>query len=143
MPGLAISLIQGSLRVLQYRLCRIAPAIDRRGTAGRHALAVDRRQRDPQLDSTAAGMLVELCADLRERGIRLGLAELHAEGRDAQRAGVIDSLGSDMVFDNLEAAYQAYEADRDRAEAGACACDGSDGDPGKLGERERAVAESA
>ena len=56
-------------------------------------------------------MLVELCSELRERGISLGLAELHAEAREMlDRAGVIDCLGSGMVFDVLEDAYQAFEA---------------------------------
>ena len=56
-------------------------------------------------------MLGELYAELRNRGIRLGLADLHAEARDMlDRAGVIERIGSDMVFDILENAYQAFEA---------------------------------
>ena len=55
-------------------------------------------------------MLVELCTELRDRGIRLGLAELHAEAREMlDRAGVIECIGPDMVFDVLEDAYQAFE----------------------------------
>ena len=50
-----------------------------------------------QIDSSAAGMLGELWAELHRRGIKLGLAELHAEARDMlQRAGVIERIGSDM-----------------------------------------------
>ena len=45
-----------------------------------------------------------------ESGIRLGWQSCTPKPEMLQRAGVIDSLGSDMVFDNLEAAYQAYEA---------------------------------
>jgi high affinity sulfate transporter 1 len=110
-PGLAISLIQGSLLFfntdyVESRLKSIAEGLP----ADTRWLLIDANAM-PQLDSTAAGMLVELCAELRERGIRLGLAELHAEVHGMlQRAGVIDCIGTDMVFDNLEDAYQAFEA---------------------------------
>ena len=56
-------------------------------------------------------MLGELRDELHNRGIRLGLSELHAEARDMlHRAGVIERIGSDMVFDILEEAYHAFEA---------------------------------
>ena len=56
-------------------------------------------------------MLLELCTELRKRGIRPCLAELHAEVREIlDRSGVIECIGSDMVFDNLEDAYLAFES---------------------------------
>ena len=39
-------------------------------------------------------MLIDLCTELRDRGIKLGLAELHAEAREMlDRAGVIECIG--------------------------------------------------
>ena len=55
-------------------------------------------------------MLIELCAELRDRGIKLGLAELHADARELlNRAGVIECIGSDMVFDAVEDALDVFE----------------------------------
>jgi sulfate permease, SulP family len=110
-PGLAICLIQGSLLFfntdhVESRLQSIAagqPAETRWLLIDASAIS--------QIDSSAAGMLSELCSDLRDRGIRLGLAELHAEARALlHRAGVIECIGSAMVFDVLEDAYHAFEA---------------------------------
>ena len=57
----------------------------------------------PHVDSTAADMLDRLHADLAARGITLGLAELHAEVRQLLRAaGVLDRIGKDMLFDDVE-----------------------------------------
>ena len=56
-------------------------------------------------------MLEELHADLDRRGVRLGLAELHFEARDLLvRAGVITSIGPEMVFEDLEDALRAFRA---------------------------------
>ncbi len=111
MPGLAICLVQGSMLFFNSDYVEGAPAGDCRGLpAGTKWLLID-AERDPAFDCSAAAMLVELCAELRERGISLGLAELHAEAREMlERAGVIECIGADMVFDILEDAYQAFEA---------------------------------
>ena len=110
-PGLAVCLIQGSLLFFNAdyvgsRLRSIAEELP----ADTRWLLID-ASAISQIDSSAAGMLGELCAELRNRGIRLGLAELHAEAREMlDRAGVIERIGSDMVFDILEDAYQAFES---------------------------------
>ncbi|UVC18281.1 SulP family inorganic anion transporter [Mesorhizobium onobrychidis] len=110
-PGLAVCLIQGSLLFFNTdyvasRLRSIAEEL----TADTRWLLID-ASAISQIDSSAAAMLEELCDELRNRGIRLGVAELHAEARDILvRAGVIERIGSDMVFDILEEAYHAFEA---------------------------------
>jgi sulfate permease, SulP family len=112
-PGLAISLIQGSLLFFNAdyvgsRLRSIAGELP----AGVQWLVMD-ASGIPQMDSSAAAMLTELCADLRDRGIKLGLAELHADARELlERAGVIECIGSDMVFDVVEDALQAFEVQK-------------------------------
>ena len=109
-PGLAVCLIQGSLLFFNTdyigsRLRSIAEELP----ADTRWLLID-ASAVAQIDSSAAAMLGELCAELRDRGITLGLAELHAEAREIlQRAGVIDLIGPAMVFDILEDAYQTFE----------------------------------
>jgi len=111
-PGLAICLIQGALLFfntdyVESRLRSIADGL----SADTRWLIMDASS-IPQIDSSAAGMLTELSIEFRNRGIKFGLAELHAEAREMlDRAGVIECIGSDMVFDVLESAYQTFEAD--------------------------------
>ena len=106
-PGLAISLIQGSLLFFNAdyvgsRLRSIAGELP----ADTRWLVMD-ASGIPQMDSSAAAMLIELCTELRDRGIKLGLAELHADARELlNRAGVIECIGSDMVFDAVEDAFR-------------------------------------
>jgi len=115
-PGLAICLIQGALLFfntdyVESRLQSIAEGL----SADTRWLIMDASS-IPQIDSSAAGMLTELSIEFRNRGIKFGIAELHAEARAMlDRAGVIECIGSDMVFDVLENAYQAFEASGDRA----------------------------
>jgi len=110
-PGLAVCLIQGSLLFFNAdyvgsRLRSITEGLP----ADTRWLLID-ASAISQIDSSAAGMLAELCAELRDRGIRLVLAELHAEAREMLgRAGVIELIGSAMVFDILEDAYHSFEA---------------------------------
>lgn len=110
-PGLAVCLIQGSLLFFNTdyigsRLRSIAEELP----ADTRWLLID-ASAVAQIDSSAAGMLGELCAELRNRGITLGLAELHSEAREIlERAGVINLIGPAMIFDILEDAYQAFEA---------------------------------
>ena len=55
-------------------------------------------------------MLEEVRADLADRGIALGLAELHADVRGLlDRAGLIAAIGPDMIFDDLDDALRAFE----------------------------------
>jgi high affinity sulfate transporter 1 len=113
-PGLAICLVEGSLLFfnvdyVQSRMRSIADGL----SADTRWLVID-ASAISQIDSSAAEMLCELCAELRGRGFQLGLAELHAEARELlQRAGVIELIGSVMVFDILEEAYQSFEAQGD------------------------------
>jgi MFS superfamily sulfate permease-like transporter len=110
-PGLAVCLIQGSMLFfnadyIEDRLKAIAEA----SPPGTKWLLID-ASATPAFDSSAAAMLLELCAELRDRGISLGLAELHAEAHQLlDRAGVIECVGQDMVFDLLEEAHDAFEA---------------------------------
>ena len=63
-----------------------------------------------QVDSTAAAMLEEFRADLAASGVALGLAELHADVRGLlERAGLIDAIGPQMVFEDLDDALRAFE----------------------------------
>ena len=108
-PGLAICLIQGSLLFfnvdyVKLRLQEIADQLP----SGTRWLVID-ASATPQIDSSAAAMLDEVRTELDQRGIRLGLAELHAEARDLlTRAGLMERLGLGMVFDNLEDARRAF-----------------------------------
>jgi SulP family sulfate permease len=111
-PGLAVCLIQGSLLFFNtdYVATRLRTIADGLPPDTRWLL-ID-ASAISQIDSSAAGMLSEVFGELRQRGIRLGLAELHAEAREMlRRAGVIDLVGTAMVFDIVEDAYQAYEAE--------------------------------
>ncbi|KSV62704.1 hypothetical protein N185_09820 [Sinorhizobium sp. GW3] len=64
----------------------------------------------PQIDSTAADMLGELQSDLKNRGVTLGLAELHTDARALlERSGVVEKIGLGMIFEGMEDALDAYE----------------------------------
>ncbi|MFO1210617.1 MAG: SulP family inorganic anion transporter [Amaricoccus sp.] len=64
-----------------------------------------------QTDSTAAAMLEEFRADLAARGIRLAFAEFNAEPRALLgRTGLVDATGPTMIFDDLDDALRAFEA---------------------------------
>lgn len=110
-PGLAICLIQGSLlffnaEYLETRLREIASDLP----AGTEWFILD-ASAIVQLDSTGATTLDVICAELSDRGIALGFAELHAEARALlERAGVIGRTGDAMVFDNLDEAFRAFQA---------------------------------
>ncbi len=109
-PGLTIVLVQGDLLFfdadhVQARLHAISEAM----APGTRWLVLD-ASAITQIDSTAAAMLEEVRADLAERGVRLGLAELHAEVRGLlDRAGLIAAIGTEMIFDDLEDALRAFE----------------------------------
>ncbi|OHV79934.1 SulP family inorganic anion transporter [Ensifer sp. LCM 4579] len=109
-PGFGACMIQGSLLFfntdyVQARLLKIAEALP----AGTRWLVID-ASAIPQIDSTATAMLEEVCEELKKRGIALGLAELHGDARAMlHRAGVIDRIGSDMVFTGMEDALDDFE----------------------------------
>lgn len=108
-PGLAIYLVQGSLLFfntdyVQSRIVGIADTLP----AGTRWFIIDAGA-VAQIDSSAAAMLEDVRAELKQRGLSLGLVELHAEVREMlQRAGVLDRVGSGMVFDSLEDAQVAF-----------------------------------
>ncbi len=110
-PGLTIALIEGDLLFfnadhIQARLVAIADAMppDTRWFL-LDASAIT------QIDSTAAAMLEEVRADLADRGVRLGLAELHANVASLlERAGLLAAVGPDLIFDDLDDALRAFEA---------------------------------
>ncbi|MFO1142809.1 MAG: SulP family inorganic anion transporter [Amaricoccus sp.] len=111
-PGLAIVLVEGDLLFfnadhVQRRLLAVADA-DR----GIRWLIIDAGA-VTQIDSTAAAMLEEFRADLAARGVRLGFAEFNAEVRDLlDRAGLLAAVGPDMIFDDLDDAWRAFEANQ-------------------------------
>ena len=61
------------------------------------------------VDFSGAQTLRELVASLRDRGIRLTLAEVSPDLRaELDRYGITDELGSDAFFDNVSAMVDAY-----------------------------------
>jgi len=108
-PGLVIALVEGDLLFfnadnVEARLLAIADASPARW----FVLDVSAIT---QTDTTAAAMLEEFRADLAARGVRLGFAEFNAPVRDLlDRAGLLDAVGRDMIFDDLDDALRAFEA---------------------------------
>lgn len=108
-PGLIVYLLQGSL--LFFNVERVQSRIE--GIV--RDLPPDTRwfildaSAITQIDSTAAGMLEDVRALLLEAGIRLGFAELHHEPMVVlRRAGLLDRIGEDMLFDDLEEVLPAF-----------------------------------
>lgn len=110
-PGLVMTLIEGDLLFfnadhVQARLLAIAdaaPAETRWFLLDMSAIT--------QTDSTAAAMLEEFRADLAARGVRLAFAEFNTEVRDLlARAALVAAVGPDMIFDDLDDALRAFEA---------------------------------
>lgn len=66
------------------------------------------------VDATAARMLAELHQELAGRGIELVLVDLIAGVRDAlERAGVLERVGAQMVFDTAEDAVSVFRGSDD------------------------------
>ncbi len=64
-----------------------------------------------EVDLTAADGLAELQKDLAERGVRLGLARVKQDLLlPLQRCGLVEHIGTDMLFPTLPVAEQAYLA---------------------------------
>jgi MFS superfamily sulfate permease-like transporter len=110
-PGLTIALLEGDLLFfnadhVQARLLGIADA----AAAGTRWFLLDMTA-TTQTDTTAAAMLEEFRGDLARRGVRLGLAELHAEVSGLlERTGLLGAVGPEMIFDDLDDALRAFEA---------------------------------
>ncbi|MEI2301879.1 SulP family inorganic anion transporter [Ensifer sp. MJa1] len=110
-PGFGACMIQDSLLFYNADYVRARlEAIAEELPAPRRWLMID-ASAIPQIDSTAADMLGELSDELKTQGIALGLAELHTDARAIlERAGIIEKIGPDMVFEGIEDALDAYEA---------------------------------
>jgi sulfate permease, SulP family len=55
-------------------------------------------------------MLDDVRKILAERGVALGIAELHIEPKEIlQRTGLLETIGEAMVFEDLEDAVTAFE----------------------------------
>lgn len=108
-PGLTVCLIQGSLLFfnvdyVRERLENIAAELP----AGTRWFVLD-ASAIAQVDSTAAAMLDELDDKFSERGMKLGIAELHKEPMAIlERAGVLEKIGGSMVFEDLEDMASAF-----------------------------------
>ncbi|WP_083213790.1 MULTISPECIES: SulP family inorganic anion transporter [unclassified Ensifer] len=116
-PGFGVCMIQDSLLFYNadYVRERLAAIAEELPPPARW-LVID-ASAIPQIDSTAADMLAELQGDLEERGIALGLAELHTDARALlDRAGVVEKIGPGMIFEGMEDALDAYEARYGRTE---------------------------
>ncbi|GGF69839.1 sulfate transporter [Azorhizobium oxalatiphilum] len=108
-PGLAVHIVQGSMlffnvEYVQARLEAVAhdlPPSTRWFILDASAIS--------QIDSTAAAMLKEVHASFAKAGIAFGIAELHHEPMTIlKRAGVLDEIGRDMLFDDLEEVLPAF-----------------------------------
>jgi SulP family sulfate permease len=115
-PGLSITIVQGSLLFfnsdyVEARLRAIAEALPK----DTEWFVLD-ASAVAQVDSTGAAMLDTFAADMAKRGIAVGFAELHADARRLlERAGVLERIGTAMVFDDLEDALSAFDIHRHNA----------------------------
>jgi MFS superfamily sulfate permease-like transporter len=109
-PGLAVCLIQGSLLFfnvdyIKSRLMTIAEGLP----ADTHVFVLD-ASAIAQVDSTAAGMLEEVRKVFAERGMSLGIAELHFEPMEIlERSGLLQQIGKSMIFEDLEEVMMALK----------------------------------
>ncbi|MDW6021025.1 SulP family inorganic anion transporter [Mesorhizobium sp. BAC0120] len=109
-PGLAICLIQGSLLFFNTEHVKLRLQTIANGLPPDTRWLVIEASAIQQIDSSGAAMLEEMHGELANRGISLGVADLHAEVREIlTRSGVIGQIGAAMVFDNLEDADNAFK----------------------------------
>ena len=74
-----------------------------------HAVILDSAGQD-SLDITSADMLKGLLTELKEQGIDIYVAELHGTIREfIQRTGIIEIIGEDHIFPNIDAAVNFIE----------------------------------
>lgn len=108
-PGLTLCLLEGSLLFfnadhVRARLAEIAGTLP----PGTRWFVLDATA-ITQIDTTAATALDGIAQDMAGRGVRFGLAELNSQVLDLlDRAGVIDRIGRDMVFDDLGDVLTAF-----------------------------------
>ncbi len=117
-PGLAIYLVQGDLVFfnIDYVRDRIRWIADRLPPATRWFI-ID-AEPVATIDTTAAAVLEEIRDEFARRGVRFGLADLHTQPRQLlERAGVVASIGPEMLFDRISDAVVAF--DKTVAEASA------------------------
>ncbi len=111
-PGLAIVFIQGSL--LFFNEDSFKTRLKEQGEGGdREGLrwVVLEASAIAQVDGTAAAALQDMHDALAARGVRLALAALNTEVQTLlERAGQIDQVGAEMIFDDLDDAVRAFEA---------------------------------
>jgi MFS superfamily sulfate permease-like transporter len=107
-PGIAICLIQGSLLFYNAEYVRLRlRAIAEDLPPETHWFILDATA-IAHVDSTGAAALAAVQADLSGRGIALGVAQLNAEPKALlQRAGVVDCIGTENFFDDMEDALLA------------------------------------
>jgi MFS superfamily sulfate permease-like transporter len=116
-PGLAIALVQGSVLFfnadyVRERMGAVAGGLPE----GTRWFVLD-ASAVTQVDSSAAAMFDGLIDDIEARGLRFGLAELHADVRALlDRAGVLARIGPAMIFDDVGDALRAWRAQAGRAE---------------------------
>jgi high affinity sulfate transporter 1 len=108
-PGLALGIVQGSLLFfncdnVKAQMRAIAAALP----PGTRWFVLDAGA-IAQVDSTGAAMLAAIQDEFEARGLALGLAELNNDARGLlERAGVIERIGSTMVFDDVDDALRAF-----------------------------------
>jgi sulfate permease, SulP family len=62
----------------------------------------------PQLDTTGAASLDELCVDLKDKGVVMTIADAKSPVRTMlQRTGLADRIGPDRMFPTLDSAVEA------------------------------------
>lgn len=110
-PGLTVCLYQGSLLFYNADHARKQfEAIAENATAPIEWLILDAGS-IPLMDTTAVAVLIEITNLLAAQGIRFGIAEPH--NRCLQllvSSGAADAIGRDMIFDDLETMFQAYQS---------------------------------
>jgi MFS superfamily sulfate permease-like transporter len=109
-PGLTVCLLQGSL--LFYNTDHIRKeieAISAQASEPIQWLVLDAGS-TPMMDTTAAATLIEITDQLAAQNIRFGIAELHTRCLQMLVAsGAADAIGRDMIFDDLETMFGAYQ----------------------------------
>lgn len=118
-PGLTVCLLQGSL--LFFNADHIRQEIERiaESAGSQTRWLVLAAGSIPLMDTTAAAALVEIKGQLATQGIRFGVAELHTGClRLLTASGAADAIGSDMIFEDLETMFDAFQARSSTREAG-------------------------
>lgn len=112
-PGLGMCLVQGNVLfvnadLVHNRLMAIGNSLP----SGTRTLILDAGA-IAQIDVTAAEMFITLADNLKAIGVRLGLAELNTDVRELlSRAGALDQIGADMIFDDMGDAVHTHRLAR-------------------------------